>query len=315
MKKIILCLLLVLTTLTACAPQTEPAVTTEAPKDIYQTSDPALDDTINLLMIGNSGCYYYVEELYGLAEAAGIKMRICNVYYSGCTLNQHWTWWKNGEAHYEYYTTDENGRVKTAEGCTLEYCLQQQNWDFISLREAGTGKLRALPVSSFLSDRTKYLDDLYGYLREQFPYAKLLWQENSAYQVGYDIAFTVTSLEEQEKDTQCYRELAIAISEQYQVDWIPSGDAALLIRQGGYDKLCARLGKGDPLHSGDNYHDGDIGGGQYLTAGVWLEALTGISPVGNTYRPTYTYGVETFQLEEAFVLQLQEAAHKAVLAK
>ena len=89
----------------------------------------------------------------------------------------------------------------------------------------------------------------------------------------------------------------------------------MLIRQSGYDKLCARLGKGDPLHSGDNYHDGDIGGGQYLTACVWLEALTGISPVGNTYRPTYTYGGETFQLEEAFVLQLQEAAHKAVEAR
>ena len=319
MKRItsILALALVLTTLlTACAPAANTPESTEATqmKNIYQKEDPALDDTLNLLMIGNSGCYYFVEELYGLAEAAGIKMRVCNVYYSGCNLVQHWTWWKNGEAHYEYYTTDENGRVKTAEGCTLEYCLQQQNWDYISLQEGGTGALRGLPVSTFLNERKKYLDDLYGYLREQFPHTKLLWQENSAYQVGYDSSFQVTSLEDQEKDTQNFRELAISVSEQYQVDWIPRGDASLLIRQSGYDKLCARLGKGDPLHSGDNYHDGDIGGGQSLTACVWLEALTGISPVGNTYRPTYTYGSETFQLEEAFVLQLQEAAQQAVAA-
>lgn len=311
----LIALIMAAATLTACAATTQPPATTELPANIYQKSDPAQDDTIHLLMIGNSGCYYFVEELYGLAEAAGIKMRVCNVYYSGCNLVQHWTWWKNGEAHYEYYTTDENGRVKTAEGCTLEYCLQQQNWDYISLQEGGTGALRGLPVSTFLNERKIYLDDLYGYLREQFPHAKLLWQENSAYQVGYDRSFQVTSLEDQEKDTQSFRELAISVSEQYQVDWIPRGDASMLIRQSGYDKLCARLGKGDPLHSGDNYHDGDIGGGQYLTACVWLEALTGISPVGNTYRPTYTYGGETFQLEEAFVLQLQEAAHKAVEAR
>ncbi len=317
MKRITAILALVLTLtalLTACSTAAKTPETTEATqlKNIYQKEDPALDDTLNLLMIGNSGCYYFVEELYGLAEAAGIKMRVCNVYYSGCTLNQHWTWWKNGEANYDFYTTDENGRVKTAEGCTLEYCLQQQNWDFISLQEGGTGKLRNLPVETFLNDRKKYLDDLYGYLKEQFPMSKLYWQQNSAYQVGYDIAFTVTGLEDQEKDTKKFHDLAVAVSEQYGVGIVPRGDASLLIRQGGYDNLCARLGKGDPIHSGDNYHDGDIGGGQYLSACVWFEILTGESCIGNPYRPVYTYQNQTFELEEDLVVKLQEAAHKAV---
>ena len=52
-------------------------------KDIYQKSDPAEDDVLNLLMIGSSFCYYYVEELYGMLDAVGIKANICNVYYSG----------------------------------------------------------------------------------------------------------------------------------------------------------------------------------------------------------------------------------------
>ena len=92
-KLLILCNLLFLTILNfaACqSPQeqeTFPTETTQEPTEAimsdYQKTDPALDDTLNLLMIGNSGCYYYVEELYGLAEAAGIKMRVCNVYYSG----------------------------------------------------------------------------------------------------------------------------------------------------------------------------------------------------------------------------------------
>ena len=42
--------------------------------NIYQKSDPAQDDTINILMIGNSYCYYYVEELYGIAAADGYEL-------------------------------------------------------------------------------------------------------------------------------------------------------------------------------------------------------------------------------------------------
>ena len=299
--------------LSACtAPPDAPTTPTTPTTEAYAGPDPAADDTINLLMIGNSGCYYFVEELYGLAEAAGIKMRVCNVYYSGCTLNQHWTWWKNGEANYQFYTTDENGRVLTADGCTLEYCLKQQNWDFISLQEGGTGKLRSLSVEAFLKDRKAYLDDLIGYIREQYPKATLLWQENGAYQVGYDVSFQVNSLEDQENDARNFRALALAVSEAYGIDWIPRGGASMIMRRNGYDTLCARLGKGDPLHSGDNYHDGDIGGGQYLTAGVWLEKLTGQSCVGNSYRPEYVYQGQKFYLEEDLIMQLQEAAHQAV---
>ena len=78
------------------------------------------DGLLNVLMIGNSYCYYYVEELYGLAAAAGIKMRVCNVYYSGCSLQQHWTWWQTKEANYDFFVTDENGRVKEQNKVNLE---------------------------------------------------------------------------------------------------------------------------------------------------------------------------------------------------
>ena len=83
---------------------------------------------MNILMIGNSLCYYYVEELYGMLEATGIKANVCNVYYSGCSIAQHWAWWKSGEANYDFFVTNENGRVKTT-STDLEWCLQQQNWD------------------------------------------------------------------------------------------------------------------------------------------------------------------------------------------
>ena len=310
MKKLICLFLALLLLLTACGTTVQTPTTEEAMKSIYQKSDPAQDDVLNLLLVGNSGCYYYVEELYGMLAAVGIKANICNVYYSGCKLSQHWTWWKAGESHYDYFITNENGRVKT-EGVDLEWCLQQQNWDAIALAPGGQADLRSSAVEVSIEKRHTYLFDLYGYFREQFPYAKLYWQAPSPYQVGYDRSFVIASLEDQQKDNQVFRALSIAISEKYDVEWVPRGDAAMIVREGGYDKLCARLGKGDN-HEGDNYHDGDWGGGQLLTASVWFEVLTKQSCVGNTYRPDYVHAGIQYPLSEELVSTLQAAAHQAV---
>ncbi|MBR4864046.1 MAG: DUF4886 domain-containing protein [Oscillospiraceae bacterium] len=272
---------------------------------------PQEDDVLNILMIGSSGCYYYVEELYGLLTAAGIKANVCNVYYSGGKLYQHYTWWVNKESNYEFFCTNENGRKKTA-GVSLEWCLAQQEWDAISLQESGTGVLRTTSLEKVLADRELYLTELYGYLKDQFPKASFYWHENTAYQVGYTRDFLVESIEDQRKDTENFRNMAIAISEKYDVVWIPRGEGKMLVREGGYDQLCARLGKGDN-HEGDYYHAGDIGGGQYLTGCVWFETLTGLSCIGNPYRPVYTYNGVVMELNEGITYeQLQQYAHQAV---
>ena len=125
---VLLTLIVILGLLAGCAKNETPPTTDAV--DIFensmQKSDPAQDDVINVLLVGNSGCYYYVEELYGIAKAAGIDMRICNVYYSGCSMEKHYKWWLSGEANYDFYVTDENGRNKT-DGCNLEYCFFTTN--------------------------------------------------------------------------------------------------------------------------------------------------------------------------------------------
>ena len=86
----------------------------------------------------------------------------------------------------------------------------------------------------------------------------------------------------------------------------------MLVRLSGYEELCARLGKGNN-HEGDYYHAGDIGGGQYLTACVWFETLTGLSCIGNPYRPVYTYNGQVYELNEGITYEaLQQFAHQAV---
>ena len=273
---------------------------------------PVEDDVIEILMIGSSYCYYYVEELWGLLDAAGIKARVCNVYYSGCSLASHYKWWVGDQSNYQFYVTDENGR-RGVSNVSLEYCLAQGDWDFISLQE-NNGPMRREGPAQHLENVALYTDALIPYLQSEFPKAEFLWHQTWAVQIGYDRdGTTMKTLEGQENSTAASREFAIRLCEKYNVGRVNSAEAWMNMRYQGYDNLCARLAINNG--EGDYYHDGDIGGGQYLNACVWFETLTGLSCVGNTYAPVYTHNGKTYTLEQDFIDQLQNAAHKAVSEK
>lgn len=304
MKKLALLLAIVLsltTVLGACGGTADTPQTTEAPKNIMQKSDPAEDDTMNILMVGNSFCFYFTDELYGMLTQAGIKAKVYNVYYSGCKLEQHWTWWKNREANYDLICNDERGRTKM-EGVDLLTCLSAENWDVITLQE-GSSKMRRGDPATELAASKLYRQELYGLFSEQFPKTALYWQQTWAYQVGFNRDGYVVDAAEQAAYHERQRTYALGVCEENGVTRIPSGDAWKIVRDGGYDNLCARLAKDNGL--GDFYHDGDIGGGQYLNACVWFEVLTGQSCVGNAFRPDY-------ELSEDLITTFQNAAHQAV---
>lgn len=288
----------------ACTPAASNSPeTTEEKKNIMQTEDPKQDDTFNLLMIGNSFSFYFTEELFGLAKAAGVKMRVANIYSSGCTLEQHWTWWKGNMANYQSFTViDENGTNKV-EGVSLEYCLKQYNWDAISLQEASSC-VRTASADMMIATTETYLRDLWTYIKEQFPQSRHLWHQTWSYQIGFDnFGYRVADVKEQKGYADRMKTAATQICQTYGLERINSGEAWEIVRDGGYDNLCARLSVKNG--EGDYYHDGDIGGGQYLNACVWFEILTGQSCVGNTYRPNY-------ELSEDMITTLQNAAHQAV---
>lgn len=305
--KRLFCILLVVMLLVLCGCNATPQETTASTETVNSGPNPKEDDVMNILMIGNSFCYYYVEELYGIAKAAGIDMRVCNVYYSGCKLEMHYNWWKNGEANYDFYVTDENGRNKT-EGCSLEYCLQQGNWDVISFQE-GYGIKSAADlnnIDAFLATSNTYLDALVGRARELFPNAEFYWHQSWAYEIGYDGSQRKMESKEQQEISHNYiKEFSLRVCQEQNLKRIPSGEAWHLVRHNPLinGTLCYRLNKNNGL--GDFYHDGDIGGGQYLNACVWFETLTGQSCIGNTWRPDY-------ELSEEKIAVLQQAAHQAV---
>ena len=282
--------------------------------DLHKIPTPADDGVIDVLMIGNSFCTYFTEELYALAAAAGVKMRVCNLYYGGCSLEQHYTWWQTDNAPYTFYNVDENGRVATKD-VSLEWALAQGEWDILSIQEVSS-RLRHISAEEGLAMTQTYRDALIPYLRDRFPSAQLYWHQTWAYQKGYNTS-SYQCLDTETQKTYAARQEAFsnAVCAEYGIPKVPSGVAWEIIRDGGYDEMCDRLGKadGDDPHAGDYYHDGDIGGGQYLNACVWFEMITGQSVIGNTYVPTYTYGGQTYGLNsEITVVELQSAAHQAV---
>ncbi|MBR7122124.1 MAG: DUF4886 domain-containing protein [Oscillospiraceae bacterium] len=295
-----LALLLICITFSACG--NGQANTAKLPENIMQKSDPAKDNELNILMIGNSHCYYYTEELYGMLTAAGYQnVNVCNVYYSGCTLQQHYSWQKSGTANYEYFTTNGTGQI-SVKSVNLEYCLKQRNWDVISLQESNV-PIREFGVQKQLKLSKNFLMDLWGYIKEQYPLSRYLWQQTLSLQIGYSAGgYKVETPEQQKAEAQLIKEYSLAVCEDYNLERVPTGDAWQIVREGGYDNLCARLGINNG--EGDYIHEGDIGGGQYLSACVWFEVITGKSCVGNTYIPNYAMFPEQ--------ATLQAAAHKAV---
>lgn len=276
-----------------------------------QKPDPATDDTLNILMIGSSFCYYYVEELYGMLKAAGIRANVCNVYYSGCPLEKHWNWWKLGEAHYEYFITNDGGRQKTPDR-SLEWCLKQKNWDIISLQES-TSKIFNVGAEKHLETSKRWRTDLWKHLKEQFPQSRYFWHQPWTYQIGTaSNGYVMKDAAQQQGIADEIRAYAVAVCEELDLERVNTGDAWQITRnEHGYDKLCARIGKG-VNNEGDYYHDGDVGGGQYLNACVWFEILTGQSCVGNSFRPKYVLDGKDLSLTEEKINLLQNTAHQAV---
>ena len=280
--------------------------------DPIQQEDPGEDDVINVLMIGNSFCNYYPDELKAMADAAGKKLEVYNVYYGGCKLSQHYKFLKNDMPEYSF---KKNG-VKLIDNVSLWYCISQQNWDYISLQEGSAVLRDAVSAQAGMDANLKYFSHMYEWLKQRCPKSQLIWHQTWAYQVGTTSGGYVTKDAAQQA---AYHErlytYAEMITEKYpDLLLVNSGDAWAIIRENGYDKLCNRLGKavtGADPHTGDNYHEGDIGGGQYLNACVWYEVLFGESCIGNTFRPNYTYGGKTMEMLFT-VEELQQAAHQAV---
>ena len=295
-------------------------------------ADPAEDETLNILMIGNSYCYYYVQELYDLLASDGINANVYNLYKSGCTLEEHYNWWKNDTAGYQFFwKTNEDGYnlVNSDKAyTTMAKSLLAENWDVITIQESLFKNLQSIDQGTYIAQARVYMDTLIPMLQKAFPNAEIYWHQQFGPEVGFQLGQnSVPDEAAQANYVAKAAYLANFAKETYGVKIVNTGDAWAAARANEelvamlpYGGLCARKGEnsfGDKReNAGDGYHDGDIGGGQYLNACVWYETLTGNSCVGKTFElKTYNNDKNSaayapyYELNADFVALLQEAAH------
>ena len=275
----------------------------------------------NVLFVSNSTCYYFTDELIGILQAAGYEdVNLCLLYYSCCSLKQHYTWYQTGEANYEFRILNKDG-LTSIENYSLQDTLRMYNWDVVSF-DNNARSFASGDVQTSLAEAEPYFGELLTSIKRQFPNARYFWHEVWANEIGYNLAFEMKTKEQRTQVYQAKRGVAEHMQATYGVEVVPTGDAWEPVRdlelfttpiEGlGVDRftLNSRISYG--AFKDDFTHDGDIGGGQYLNACVWFEVLTGESCLGNTFRPEYSLNGIDCSLTEEKIQVLQNAAHEAV---
>lgn len=278
---------------------------------------------MNILMIGDSTCYYWTDELWGLLCSAGYEaVNVCNLYYSGCTLEKYYNDWQVDAPAYRFITVNAEGR-KLQENVSFESALKMYDWDIISFQNSKTASAKHMDREGALRETEPYLGRLFAYVHGLYPSAQYFWNENWSPEIGYrNRTYSMDSLQQRSQLLVKLRYVAAEVSRKYGFAVIPLGEAWEKVRDMalfaapipgiGAERftLCSRISKG--VFVDDLGHDGDIGGGQYLNACVAFEILTGSSCLGNQFRPQYAIDGIDCSLTEEKIRILQQAAHDAV---
>lgn len=297
---------------------------------------PQDDDTIRILMIGNSFCSYYTDELRNLlmeTRAEGItEVEVYNLYYSGRGMTAHYNLWKNQSAgDYDLFQVNKNGRFKLQPngGWTLEDALAYANWDIISMQgmPSGFSYAEAEDLDPMCQELSRLAEALFGRIHEKFPYTRLMWHRTWCQEVGRvtDSGFEYTEEynARYEPGMQYVCDYMTEVFDQdkpYDLEQVNSGAAWTEARRLNqeldalpYGGLCAMLARntfGDGrFGAGDGQHDGDIGGGQLLNAYMWYMTITGDSDLtDNMFKPVYTSGSTDYEMSVELWNMLKQAA-------
>jgi len=309
----------------------KPPVTTKKPivlhsDPVFPTDEPLSrparkENIVNILVIGNSCAYYFMDELEGMASAAGLQVNVYNAYYSLSSGNQvdaHWanlTIYKNDSDKntYKFFKTAKGDRQQLGKSITLQGAISYTDWDVIIMNES----VRPRKCDTYAAMYKNTVEDakrIYDYLKSEHPNAALFWYQGFSYEIGWtasnDETEYMTTLERQAENHKNIQTASKLICQQNEIGLVPVGDAWQLARENPVfgQHLTERWLGGKHLE--DHYHDGESGG-QYLNACVFFEIIFQKSCVGNAFFPQAGGELEHALTPEK-VAQLQKIAHQAV---
>ena len=217
---------------------------------------------IRILCIGNSFSWDAVEqELVPLCDAKGVQVEIHNLYYGGCSLQQHAEFLIKDTAAYSHRVCTNAEPRMVKDTITLRQALRDGKYDYISLQQASHDSgIR----SSYEPWLTMLMDTVCAYQ----PDARLCWMQTWAYsQDAKHPAYPRYHNNQQEMWD------SIVACTPKNMPVIPCGQAIQNARQTKLgDTLCR-----------DGYHLNYVYG-RYTAACVWYETITGHDVRFNRYR-------------------------------
>lgn len=237
---------------------------------------------IRVLCIGNSFSWDAVEqELVPLCDEKNVQVEIHNLYYGGCSLQQHAEFLLKDTAAYSHRVcTNAEPRI-IKDTISLRQALQDGEYDYISLQQASHD-------SGIRSSYEPWLFMLVDTVRAYQPNARICWMQTWAY-----------SQDARHPDYPRYhcnqQEMwdSIVACTPKQLPVIPCGAAIQLARQTKLgDSLCR-----------DGYHLNYVYG-RYTAACVWYEMITGKDVRCNRYKNA--------QMTRKQRRLTQKSAHKAI---
>ena len=89
----------------------------------------------SILFITNSFGDDTIEYMPQIAKSSGLDIQVNNLYYGGCSIDQHIDYLENDKPLYDYRYY-ENGEWKTTPNATSRPYIKSQKWDYIILQQA-----------------------------------------------------------------------------------------------------------------------------------------------------------------------------------
>lgn len=217
---------------------------------------------IRVLCIGNSFSWDAVEqELVPLCKEAGVEVEVHNLYYGGCSLEQHVAFLLKDSAAYGHRVCTNAMPRLVKDTISLRKALRDGKYDYISLQQASHD-------SGIRATYEPWLTMLIDTVRAYQPQAQVCWMQTWAYsQDATHFAYERYHNNQQEM----YDSIMACLPSQLPI--IPCGTAVQNARRTKLgDTLCR-----------DGYHLNYIYG-RYTAACVWYEILTGKDVRRNAYR-------------------------------
>jgi hypothetical protein len=270
------------------------------------------NDTLKLLLVGNSFSLNAAHYLSDLADEAGFPLIIEQAAIGGASMQKHWDVLELAERE------PENPDGKPYQGRSLKEVLAGNDWDIVSIQQV-----------SFQSGDTgtyhPYARNLYDLVKELQPEARVVMHETWAYRIDSKDFTQIPGGKHAESSEEMWQNLRMAyytIASELGVEVIPVGDAFWKVssnRKWGYREdttfeedefIYPEIPvQENSLHSGfhwnrdkefvfDSHHASDAG--CFLGSLVLYSYLSGQSPKKLDFVPE--------QVPEKFARYLKKAA-------